>query len=349
MDMLLKYLKLSLSGMVKYQRTVDENKVAPLFREPHIHTEYRLPYKPWTYYLTSLLQLHNESVNIWSHFVAIWIFLYQIVDYNDTMDYLNDPLAWAFLSFAFGTLSYSILSTFAHTFQSKSELVHYFSFQMDYIGIGLNSLGTGISFYFFVANEHFYKTWGCYYLVMCVTLAILICVFLTCAKLKYARPYPPERKLIVVGIMIVTILAGFAPIYYVTYDCVIEQNWPYFWNSIYPHLYYSGFFVISGIFYATHIPEIFFPGKLDIFGQGHQIFHSLMMYTSFLQYKTLYKEFITRPKHLIQLASPSFQTTLLLPIIVMLVDLVFILILTKSYRLKRSKEECLKFVNDKIN
>lgn len=329
--------------MLKIQQTFGEFEVPPLFRDPNIHTEYRPSYKPWKYYVASFFQLHNQSINIWSHFAAMWIFLYKIMEYSLVMDYMHDPLAWAFLVFAFGSVSYTGLSTFAHMFHSKSEHLHFLTFQMAYIGVGLSILGTNMSFYFFMANEKFYQDWGGNYLLLSVFLSISTSCCLSYAKLAYSKPYPFEKKLISIGSLAVCVTISYVPLYYLLYECITSGNWSHFFNIVYPHLKYTLSFLVSSFFYASHLPEIVLPGKFDLIGQGHQFFHLFMSYCSFLQFKTILKEYRRRQKVIAHLADAKFGNTLMLLIIVIAVDLFVLLVVTKSYRNRRAVEESSKF------
>ena len=41
-----------------------------LFCEPYIHTGFRRINEPYSYYLKSLFYKHNETVNVWSHYLG---------------------------------------------------------------------------------------------------------------------------------------------------------------------------------------------------------------------------------------------------------------------------------------
>ena len=340
-ESLLPYLKLVIS-LYRKQPCLEDKDVPPLYREPHIHTGYRLPYKSFSYYFWSIFYIHNETVNIWTHLVALLLFIYNIHKYSYAMDYVNESLAWPFLSFSIGTLAYASCSTIAHLFQSKSEAVHYLSFQIDYIGIGLNSHATATSFYFFIGNELFYHSFlGKVYLFSCTIIAILTCVLLSYAKLKYPRPYPLQRKLIALGVMSFSFFFGCIPGYYLFYESLQYKDWSHFWAFVFPHVHYIIYFFISAFFYASHIPERKFPGSFDILGQGHQFFHVFMAWCSHMQYMALYDVYKSRPSHLVNLSNPQLYNTLLPLSVIVIVDVIFIY-LVRGFRARRAKEEQLK-------
>jgi hypothetical protein len=52
-------------------------------------------------------------------------------------------------------------------------------------------------------------------------------------------------------------------------------------------------FVLQAFFFASHLPEKLFPGKFDILGQGHQIFHVLSTVCQCAQFHAIYHEIET--------------------------------------------------------
>jgi len=66
------------------QATLGCDEVAYIFREPFLLTGYRVPYKDWWYYITSMFQIHNETFNIWTHGIAFFVFMYKVCNYTQT-------------------------------------------------------------------------------------------------------------------------------------------------------------------------------------------------------------------------------------------------------------------------
>lgn len=50
--------------------TACKHDVPVVFHEPHVESGFRLLGQPWSYYIFSIFQLHNESLNIWTHVLA---------------------------------------------------------------------------------------------------------------------------------------------------------------------------------------------------------------------------------------------------------------------------------------
>lgn len=55
---------------------------------PFIKTGYRIGYRSWSWTLWSIFQCHNETVNVWTHFIGFWITLVSLLivftNYNTT-------------------------------------------------------------------------------------------------------------------------------------------------------------------------------------------------------------------------------------------------------------------------
>lgn len=95
------------------------------------------------YYLASVFQIHNETVNIWTHLLAFLLVLYRWLSLSADPSF--DPAFHPVLSaFSLCCLAYTFCSTMAHTFHSKSPETHYLCFQVDYAGIGFYTLGCSI-------------------------------------------------------------------------------------------------------------------------------------------------------------------------------------------------------------
>ncbi len=91
-------------------------------------------------YILMFLQIHNETGNIWTHFLAALIHTYATYSYFLELDW-RDQTTWGILVYGVSITVYSLLSSLAHLFQSKSELIHYVLFSLDYTGIGIYGYG----------------------------------------------------------------------------------------------------------------------------------------------------------------------------------------------------------------
>lgn len=58
------------SSLSLLPHTVRDTEVPLLFREPYILSGYRPVGHSWSFYFLSLFQIHNETINVWSHLLA---------------------------------------------------------------------------------------------------------------------------------------------------------------------------------------------------------------------------------------------------------------------------------------
>ncbi|CAG5127960.1 unnamed protein product [Candidula unifasciata] len=129
-------------SLVSAETLLSVEQVPDVLKEPYIFTGYRPMGRPWKYYC--LLDLHNESVNIWSHTIGFFLVLLRLVHFFSDLDLLQDKVAWPALGFGLSCLLSLTLSAAAHLLHSRSRWHHFLFFLMDYMGVTFYSFGTGI-------------------------------------------------------------------------------------------------------------------------------------------------------------------------------------------------------------
>lgn len=246
---------------------------------PHIKSGYR-GYLPTKLCLKSLFTLHNESVNVWSHLlVGIYFFHQYYFDFTLVKDKehstVYDQLAFVTMVIAIQIAMFA--SSAYHLFNCQSQDAHSKFLLFDCIGIAI-----GLS--------------GCFFPVM-----------------HYAFYCFPELK-IFYGITVGAIfgVAG----YFVTRPWFGDKNYTYFRILTYSLVSLSGIIpsahwaIINGVkseivsifiprilllyffggagafFYVTKLPEVLLPGKFDIFGHSHQIWHIFAALVFIIGHKT---------------------------------------------------------------
>ena len=140
----------------------------PKYRKvPFIHSGYRgfskefyrlntKQHYPWDLCFQSLFHLHNETVNIWTHLIPGFHFLYigilEILSFSKTYpsnvfslhnsSFLDDHLVFGVFSLC---VAYSFLaSTVFHFLHPISEEMHYKLRALDFIGISFNIVGSQV-------------------------------------------------------------------------------------------------------------------------------------------------------------------------------------------------------------
>lgn len=286
---------LSFHSLPSPQTTVGALNVPSLFREPYIHSGYRPVGQPWHCYALSLFQCHNELLNVWSHLLAMpavllhfWLFA---ATGSLTLDASSLPLYLYMLS----ALTYLTCSTLAHLLQSHSELSHYSLFFLDYVGVAVYQYGSALVHYFYCAEEEWRQSLvGSLFLPGAALLGWLSCASCCFAKLRYRRPYPLRRKIFQIVPTSLAYMLDISPVALrlATRSCHEPV--------LMLHALQVVFFLMAAFFFACPIPERFFPGKCDIVGHGHQIFHIFLVMCTMCQMEAVFKDFLVQKSSIVQ-------------------------------------------------
>jgi predicted membrane channel-forming protein YqfA (hemolysin III family) len=322
--------------------TTHRDGVPALFREPHVNHGFRPLHQPWYYYLFTVFQLHNESMNVWTHLIAFVLMSEKLLRFSGDVDFVGDPYSWPMLAgLVCGILLY-VFSAGAHCMQSKSELFHYTSFMIDYAGIGLYGLGSVIVHHAYCNEDSFYHAVNWFFVPLGCCFGFAICFCCTIAKVIYTRPYPFVRKIWqmapVAGVYVLLI----SPIVHRLFCCFVlgddcNDSIPYHCRQIF-------WFLISGFFFASDFPQRRYPGKCDHFFHSHQMFHIAIMICTLYQMEGVYIDFKTRSDLLRQRPEPTFLSALgpvILTIVCEAISIVVFRFKISSY-LKDTKKTAVK-------
>lgn len=275
-----------LRNLLFMQRTVTQQEVQLLYREPGILTGYRPSGKSWLYYIGSIFQLHNETVNIWTHIIACALLTLKLREILVTREFAHDCESVPLVGFCICVLASTFLSVIAHTFLSKSPLCHYVCLQMDYAGVGIYGLGKCILFFHISCSYDVYKNSSWFYLPFNVCLSWIVMVGGCIAKLFYRRPYPFRRRLIQLGSGALHAVLGGIPLGLRFVHCFRDESCGM--ESVSHHLLWITTMIISLFFFSSHLPEKIFPGTFDYVFQGHNLFHVIISCTALFQIRAAY-------------------------------------------------------------
>jgi len=230
----------------------------------------------------SLFQLHNETINIWTHIIAACIFLYLGIYHSEerVSVLLTEKYNAHFMIEVhcyFASCTYLLSATF-HLYRGVSEEISNILVKLDYFGIFVTFFGSMLSGLFF--------TFYCYEDL----------VFL----------YQTGITILIVPSIIISLTPKFSEVRYTTmrvavYGIVGLYSFLPIGHQIYIHGvmhqeivdYMKGFFLMlllymtGMVFYQIRFPEVCWPGKFDLLGQSHQIFHILTAIATFIHYMTL--------------------------------------------------------------
>uniref|UniRef100_A0A3Q3GAY6 Progestin and adipoQ receptor family member 8 n=1 Tax=Labrus bergylta TaxID=56723 RepID=A0A3Q3GAY6_9LABR len=256
--------------------TIRDVDAPPLFRERFILSGYRPVGLSWRCYLLSLFQIHNETVNVWSHLLAA-VFV-GILGFR-----LQGPEGQGF------SVDVASLAV-AHLLQSHSEEAHYSVFFLDYVGMAVYQYGCALALFLYSSDIDWSQSMlGQVFLPAAALLAWFSCTTGCYAKLRFRRPYPLHRKLCQVVPLGVAYLLDISPVA----DRLLTHRWTS--NPALPlHFLQVTLFLSSAFFFSFPIPESFSPGRYDILGHSHQLFHILLSVCTLVQQEALFEDFLWR-------------------------------------------------------
>ena len=237
-----------------------------LVTNPHIKTGYRA-FLPTKLCLKSLFTLHNETVNIWSHLLVGLYFFYQyfydfslLVERGSTSS--SDRIAFLCMIITIQICMFS--STAFHLFNCHSQNTCSRLLLVDCIGIGIGLSGC----FFPVTHCAFY----CFPQIKMNYIIFFLLGFLVAGYL-ITRPWFGDKRYVYLRIITYCFLSmmGFAPAAHWTYIHGLESEIVSIFLPKIVLLYFLG---AAGLFfYVTQVPESLLPGRFDIFGHSHQIWH----------------------------------------------------------------------------
>ncbi|XP_004511821.1 heptahelical transmembrane protein 4-like isoform X2 [Cicer arietinum] len=182
---------------------------------------------------------------------------------------------WPFYAFLGGAMFCLLASSTCHLLSCHSERVSYIMLRLDYAGIAalISTSFYPPVYYSFMCYPFFCNLYMGFITVLGVAtiLVSLLPVFQT-----------PEFRTIRASLFLGMGLSGAGPILHKLF---------LFWGE--PEVFYTtGYEVLMGAFYglgalvyATRIPERWMPGKFDIAGHSHQLFHVLVVAGAYTHYR----------------------------------------------------------------
>ena len=271
------------------------NEVSKILREPYIINGYRRTNTSLWQCIKYMFVLHNDFGNFWTHFIALWIWLYWLYCLSFQLDF-TDPFWYPLLSVMVGGCLYTLFSSIAHGFGSKSVLTYLICFMIDFQGISLYTLAGGIAAYFYERPiGNFLLNYKWFYIVLCVVMsinAVLICSLAGhfCVKRQYVLK---------AGSYVLPFMFESLPFSLRMYHCVTDGG-QCVSETIPVHI--AGFVAsnLMAFFFLSKLPERIAPGKFDYFLHSHQLFHIMALVATFMHVYVLRTDATARRAQLMQ-------------------------------------------------
>uniref|UniRef100_A0A8D0HBD1 Progestin and adipoQ receptor family member 5 n=1 Tax=Sphenodon punctatus TaxID=8508 RepID=A0A8D0HBD1_SPHPU len=289
----------------KLPRLLTINQVPRVFREQGILFGYRPPKCSAADCILSVFQLTNETVNIWTHFLPTWYFLWKLLALFYALDFWNDMYVWPFLAYMVTCCIYPLASSCAHTFSTMSTRARHVCYFFDYGALSLYSLGKSLQAFFLHLNIYFLLT---YHTIVTNRLGFPYLHYNNDILERFPEVERPKfSKALRTLAFAYPYLYDSIPVFYRlhlhTGKSCTEEVIPI-------HYRHTVFAFLTCFIFATHLPERLAPGRFDYIGHSHQLFHVCGIIGTHFQMEAIIMDMTERhDRLLVSLPALSFSQT----------------------------------------
>eukprot|EP00118_Oscarella_pearsei_P027725 m.311320 g.311320 ORF g.311320 m.311320 type:complete len:346 (+) comp65104_c0_seq1:91-1128(+) len=256
-------------------RTLSETPVE--YREAFINTGYRckgLTAKECIQ--TTMFHWTNETTNVWTHFLPLAVFIAWAVYINRyQFDLLKDPYAHPLLVFIVGSAILTSCSSFAHLFNCMSFRARHVCFYIDYLGITMYGLMTGVAYWYYSAPFDTVPFYSDPFRLQCGSVLLgIVSFYLACLT---------RHQWLNVRYIIRTMVFAL-PYFYDSFPIFLRIYLAREWEPSLPyHVVHMSLIAGGSIVNAMKIPERFWPGAFDCIGTSHHVMHLCSSLACFTQ------------------------------------------------------------------
>ena len=246
----------------------------------YILTGYRPPLKSFTRCFESLLYVHNETCNVYSHLLGFLLFGI-LLGYAVVSGWMTSGPVFQSVSVALffvGTMVGMAFSTLFHLVFCHSPSAHSLFSRLDYTGIAVMIAGSFFPsvYHAFYCEPHLqaaYMSMICLLGIGCIVVSLLP---------RFANP---EWRLVRMSLFLAMGGSGIIPALHAGYI----HDWDLIADgfAIGSHALMGILYVGGAIAYGLRIPERIAPGMFDIVGASHQFFHVCVVVAAFSHYRAI--------------------------------------------------------------
>uniref|UniRef100_V9KZI5 Progestin and adipoQ receptor family member VI n=1 Tax=Callorhinchus milii TaxID=7868 RepID=V9KZI5_CALMI len=317
---------------VKLPQLLSIHQVPKVFQEKGIISGYRHPKSSAMDCILSTFQMTNETLNIWTHFLPTWYFLWRFLVLSHSLDFY-EAYTWPLFVYMLFTCLYPLTSSCAHTFSTMSAHVRHICYFFDYGALSLYSLGCAVTYKAYVMPDPWISStlYSCF--VPVAVFNTLVCTTLSCYSRFPELEQPRLSKILRIAAFAYPFLFDNIPLFY---RLLLGWGTDYRHSDAIPdhcrHLVFAG---LTCFFFASHLPECLAPGCFDYIGHSHQLFHICAVTGTHFQMEAIITDMGSRSSWMSSDAAlPSFAGTIGIMFIALLLNLLvvglFILLLICS-------------------
>ncbi|XP_041640305.1 membrane progestin receptor gamma-B isoform X2 [Cheilinus undulatus] len=289
-------------SLIKLPRVFTINQVPKVFHEDGIISGYRHPCSSATDCILSLFQLTNETLNIWTHFLPTWYFLWKLVTVLLIQRAWQDSFTWPLLIFLLSCCIYPLASSCAHTFSTMSARARHICFFFDYGALSFYSLGSAIVYSAYVFPDKWVNSLYHQCFIPIAVLNTIVCTTMACYSRFPECQRPKFSKYLRVVAFAYPYLFDNISLFYRVFLCVGEGCTDNDTNIL--HFYHISLAFLTGFLFATHLPERLAPGSFDYIGHSHQLFHVCGILGTHFQMKAMEQDMMLRRSWLLEHSLP---------------------------------------------
>ena len=182
---------------------------------------------------------------------------------------------WPFFAFLGGAMFCLLASSICHLLSCHSERLSYIMLRLDYAGIAAL---ISTSFY-----PPVYYSFMCYPFFCNLYLGLITVLGIATILVSLLPVFQnPEFRTIRASLFFGMGLSGVGPI---LHKLFLFWGEPEVFHTTGYEILMGAFYGIGALVYATRIPERWMPGKFDIAGHSHQLFHVLVVAGAYTHYR----------------------------------------------------------------
>ena len=211
-----------------------------------------------------LAGLHNETINIYTHLIPIFVIIFEMV----MNVWLTETVNIATNTYGISMVICFLFSVYYHIGCCRIPTQYNYILTIDLFGVYL--------IFFVSVLSGICVGWHCQrsYQIIYSTINCVVFVFILFPMLFiYGNAIAFYWKKLVFALMFV-------------FELIPMCHWIYLYHELlalfwYGPLFMFGGYFVGGIIWHYRVPEVFCPGKFDIFGHSHQWWHICIVIASF--------------------------------------------------------------------
>ncbi|XP_002926986.2 membrane progestin receptor delta isoform X1 [Ailuropoda melanoleuca] len=258
---------------LKLPQLLRVHQVPRVFWEDGIMSGYRRPTSSARDCVLSSFQMTNETVNIWTHFLPTWYFVWRLLALAGGPGFRAEPYHRPLLVFLLPACLYPFASCCAHTFSSMSPRARHICYFLDYGALSLYSLGCAFPYAAYSMPASWLHSRLHQLFVPAAALNSFLCTGLSCYSRFPELESPGLSKVLRTAAFAYPFLFDNLPLFYRLGLCWDRGPacGPEALSA--SHRYHLVCALLTGFLFASRLPERLAPGRFDYIGHSHQLFH----------------------------------------------------------------------------